>query len=413
MLRCLLLVLVFGGQALAVPTLSLDPAFGAGGRVVHSLGIQASARKILRQPDGKVLVFGLAQVSAGSVRIVRFNPDGSLDTGFGTGGQVVSTINSAFLEAWHGGALLADGKIIVAGNAGPAGSEDFALARYHSDGSPDTGFGQNGVATLDFGNSSDTVNAIAVQPDGRIVAAGKTNLSHIEHDFAVARFNTDGSLDVGFANAGKFVLNRTSADVANAVIVQPNSRILVGGRVGPFCGVLRLTDSGADTSFGSGGLALMSSTSIGKDLALQHDGKILSVGDGLVRFNSNGSIDATFGNGGRVFLFESFLSAVSARPDGLIVVAGNSSSFLPGTDENFSTAVFDRNGNFITRTDTDFQGHERAEAIYLQPNGAVITAGLVAVAASPGNFGLAKYLGLPRLTPKPVDIDGDGLLKKT
>lgn len=404
--RCLFFLLILSSQVMALPTLSLDPTFGIGGRVNHALGQNASARKILLQPDGKLLVAGLVQVSQNAVRLVRFNADGSLDTTFGSIGQVTSTIHSPFVEAWHGAVLLSNGKILVGGNLGPAGSEDFAIARYNANGLLDRGFGQGGIVTLDFGNSSESINALAVQADGKIVAVGKSNVSHNEFDFVAGRFNADGSIDTAFASNGKFVLDRNSADIANSVIIQPDGKILIGGRVGPFCGVLRLNTNGtADTNFGTNGLAAQFSTSIGKDIALQRDGKILSVGDGMVRFNSNGSLDSSFGNAGRAILSESFLSAVHVRPDGLIVAAGNSASFIPGTDENFAVGLFNTNGSFLSRIDTDFEGHERAEAVLIQPNGAVLTAGFAVGIGTNSNFALARYVGLPRVRYSDTIID--------
>jgi len=398
MKQSLFFILILCSQAMGLPTLSLDQTFGIGGRIDHSLGQNASARKILVQPDGKIVIAGLAQVSQNGVRLVRFNANGSLDTTFGGGGQVNSPIHSAFLEAWHAAVLLPNGKIIVGGNLGSAGSEDFAIALYHSNGFLDRDFGQGGTVTLDFGNSSESINALAIQDDGKIVAAGKSNVSHNEFDFVAARFNPDGALDTTFASNGKFVLSRSSSDIGNSVLIQPDGKILIGGRVGPFCGVLRLDANGTpDASFGTNGLAVLSNTSIGRDIALQRDGRIISVGDGMVRFNANGSLDTSFGNAGRATLFESFLSAVNVRTDGLIVATGNSSSFLPGTDENFATGIFDANGNFISRIDTDFNGHDRAEAILIQSNGAVITAGFAVGSGVNSNFALAKYRGLPRV----------------
>jgi uncharacterized delta-60 repeat protein len=405
MLRVFLFLLLFGVEVFAMPTFSLDSTFGNGGKISQPIGANASARKILLQPDGKIIVIGLAQIPQNSVRLVRFNSNGSVDTAFGTNGQVLSTLHGDFFDTWRSGVLLSDGKILV----GASVSNDFAVARYNTNGSLDKSFGQNGIAVLDFGNSFEVINALAVQADGKIVAVGKSNFSHNEFDFAAARFNADGSLDGSFGNNGKFILNRNSADIASAVIIQPDGKILIGGRVGAFCGVLRLNVNGtADANFGTNGLTIQNSTSIGKDLALQNDGKIISVGEGMVRFNANGSLDTTFGNQGRALLFESFVSTVSPRPDGLIIVAGNSSSFLPGTDENFVTALFDKNGNFITRIDTDFDGHDRAEAVLLYPNGAVITAGFAVSFGANSNFGLAKYLGLTRLTNSVADFDGEG-----
>ncbi len=408
MWRYFFLLSSFCIPAFAFPSLSLDPDFGNGGKVVYQAGAHASARQIIVQPDGKILVFGLAQVSQNAVRIIRLDRDGTVDSDFGLNGEVITPIQSDYLEFWHCGALLPDGRIIVGGNTSADGSVDFALARYHGDGSIDKSFGQNGIASLDFGGSTESINAITVRSDGRIIAAGKTNHNNIEGDFAVAQFSADGILDTSFAVNGKLIYDRNSADAGYAAIIQPDQKILIGGRIGPYCGVLRLNINGSvDTAFGTNGLAVHNSTSIGKNLALQPDGKILSVGDGIVRFDSNGTLDPSFGNGGRATLNDSFLSAIKVRPDGVILVAGNS-TFLPATDENFVTASFDEKGILISRTDTDFHGHERAEALFLYPDGSVLSAGFVVVTGGVSDIGLAKYTGPTRLTHKIADLDGDG-----
>ena len=407
--RLLFLIAILAVPAMALPSFTLNRNFGVGGKVVHSLGVDAFTQKIIAQPDGKMLAFGVLRTTQSSVWILRFNRNGSIDTTFGINGLVTTPLRANFLEAWHGGALLPNGKIVVGGNVGSVGNENFALARYNADGTLDDEFGDDGMVAVDLGGSFETVNAIAVQDDSKIVAAGKSNALHLEFDLAAARFNPDGSLDTSFHGNGKLIYPRNSADVANAAIIQPDGKVLIGGRVGPFCGVLRLNEDGSpDPTFSSGGLVVHTNTSIGKDLALQRDGKIISVGDGLVRFNADGTLDQTFGVGGRVTVFATFLSAVKARPDGRLVVAGNSSTALPGTDENFSTVLLGRNGEFITRIDTDFNGHERAEAILLNQDGSVITAGFVAVASLSSAVGLAKYAGLTRLTNTTADFDGDG-----
>lgn len=410
MWRCLFFLLMFGGQVCALNTFSPDATFGIGGKVTHSLGARSSARKILLQSDGKLLVFVLAQTSQNSVSILRLNADGSLDTSFGTNGQVNTTFHSEFLEAWHGGELLSDGKILIGGNTGAAGSEDFAMARYNSNGSLDTSFGQNGIATLDFSSSSESINDLTVQTDGKIIAVGKTNSLDPEQNFAAARFNSDGTPDTTFADGGKFIFDQNAPEIANSIIIQPDGKILIGGRVGAFGGVVRLNIDGTpDGNFGNGGLAAQRLIVDGTDLALQNDGKIITVGNGgMVRFNSDGSLDTGFGNSGKAELTDSHLAAIRVRPDGLIVVAGDS-SFLPATDVNFVTALFDESGNLITRIDTDFDGgHERAQAVSLLSNGAVLVGGFVANDGIQLKVGLAKYTGLSRLTNEIADFDGDG-----
>jgi uncharacterized delta-60 repeat protein len=133
---------------------------------------------------------------------VRYNADGSLDTGFGGGDGIVTTSISAGDDKAHGLALQADGKIIVVGETSGNG-KDFAVLRYNADGSLDTLFGGgDGIVTTDFaGGSFDVAYRVVVQADGRIVVGGASGSGTT--DFAVARYLADGSLDTSFSGDGK------------------------------------------------------------------------------------------------------------------------------------------------------------------------------------------------------------------
>ena len=165
------------------------------------------------QHDGKIVVAGSTGQSSGNFfAVVRLNGDGSLDTSFGSDGTLTTKLGQGESQA-ASVALQADGKIVVAGYTFFQPGRLFALARYNSDGSLDTSFDGNGKLTTQFSNvddlpgfgfvqSFDQATSIAVQADGKIVVAGYT-IKNSGTDFAIARYNSDGSLDTSFNEDGK------------------------------------------------------------------------------------------------------------------------------------------------------------------------------------------------------------------
>src|SRR5262249_45212120 len=142
----------------------LDSSFGVGGRVTTAIGASNDqASSTVTQPDGKVVVAGY---SAGDFALVRYNPDGSLDTTFDSAGRdgKVTTSFGGFDDGAYGVALQSDGKIVVAGFYNNGSNYDFAVARYNSDGSLDTTFGSGGKVTTSFGSSHDIAHGLAIQP---------------------------------------------------------------------------------------------------------------------------------------------------------------------------------------------------------------------------------------------------------
>jgi uncharacterized delta-60 repeat protein len=272
-----------------MPKGQLDASFGQGGKVL-SRGYQATDMAI--QPDGKIVV---AAYGGTGGTIARYTPRGVLDPSFGRGG-VVAVVGVSTLAL----ALQKDGEIVIAGAAqGATNSADFAVARYTTEGRVDTTFGDDGIALANFGRdptgntagSGEAASAVAIQTDGKIAAAGRTdvrgvfcggkrpsfamapraytpasleNLS-ICDDFALARFNADGSLDTTFGKQGEVVtsfVNRPgsegSSSLAEALGIQADGRIVVAGLGNGYDFALaRYTTSGQlDASFGRGGKVL-------------------------------------------------------------------------------------------------------------------------------------------------------------
>jgi uncharacterized delta-60 repeat protein len=277
---------------------TLDPGFGNTGEVFvdfSDLGsvITFAANDVVLQPDGKIVAVGSAcpETCLTQFAVARLNVDGSLDTSFGTGGKVLTDFaGTGWGDIAEGVAVQPDGRIVAAGCNLCGGAERIALARYLADGTLDTTFDGDGRLAIRFpGGFSSDATAVAVQPDGRIVAAGYTASPPGYAGFA--RFNADGSRDPSFDSDGFKVVPTQSGGWVSAVILQSDGKIVGGVGYGADpCAVVRLNlDGSLDLSFGTGGV--VNSVGCANDIALQPDGKIVGAsGDSdfvLSRYVSN------------------------------------------------------------------------------------------------------------------------------
>ena len=379
--------------------------FGFGNDVIHSTVLQ---------PDGKIVVAGYAQDNAYDFALARYNPDGTLDTSF-DGDGTVTTDFAAGTDDLQAIALQGDGKIVAAGRSSVGGSfsSDVALVRYHANGSLDTSFGGDGKVTTDFGTSDDRAYAIVVQPDGKIVVAGNA-----QGDFALARYNPDGSLDTSFGNGGKVVTDFASGiDGAYALAIQPDGKIVAAGKgfaveegISNFALARYHVNGLLDSSFDGDGKVLTDfaqGTDLVKDLVIQGDGKIVAAGSSesadydiaLVRYNTNGSLDTSFDEDGKVTTVvgagDDFGEAVLLQGDGKIVVVGRS---FNGANDDFVVARYLSNGAIdpafgyanspvvVTRVGTN---EDQAFSAVLQPDGMIIAAGQSTRGSY--NFALVRY----------------------
>jgi uncharacterized delta-60 repeat protein len=327
---------------------SLDASFGAGGIAGVNLRVGLFTTALLLQPDGKIVVTGYQFLNdQDDIVLIRYNTDGSVDTSFGVSGKVVTDFGAD--EEPYAVARQADGKIVVAGDTlfvNPAtGSvvRGFLLVRYNADGSLDTGFGAGGkVETAIPGTQSSIAFGVAIQPDGKIVATGDG-----AGVIPFARYNTDGSLDASFGVGGSTVFNDNHGYLeASALALQADGKFVVAGlRVDsppqPVM-VLRFNTNGSvDSGFGANGIASAQFVAGNQErafaIALQPDGKIVAVGDtfgpqvedsnfAVARFNPDGALDPDFGLGGKITTdFAGGLDsgrAVAIQPDGKIVAQG-------------------------------------------------------------------------------------------
>lgn len=246
---------------------ALDGTFGTGGIVTTPIGSGNDvARAVAIQADGKIVVAGYYEAGAfNKIAVVRYNANGSLDAGFGTGGIVTTSVGSNDDFA-YAVAIQTDGRIVVAGSSNNGGNDSFAIVRFTVAGVLDTTFNITGKVTTSIGTGNSAANGVAIQTDQRIVAAGYA-FNGTNNDFAVARYNSNGTPDGTFGTAG---ISRTSvgtgASAAQAIAIQPtDQRIVVAGQAvvggsNDFA-VVRYNVSGAtDGGFGVGGIT---TTSIG------------------------------------------------------------------------------------------------------------------------------------------------------
>jgi uncharacterized delta-60 repeat protein len=399
---------------------ALDTTFGGTGIVTTDFGgSNDQAAALLMQPDGKLVAVGTAQLgSTSDVALARYNADGSLDQTFGSGGLVAphGPTGPAFAAV-----LQADGRIVVAGstpegtpNASPS---DFALRRFNPDGTLDTTFGTQGVARTGFAaRSSDGAFALVLQPDGRLVAGGQTLSADMTASlFALARFNTDGSLDASFGRGGRVTTDfgpglsdtvRLLAVQADGRIVASNGSAIVGGALG--IGLARYNADGSlDQAFGSGGKVTAGFGGAATGLVLAGSQIVvttpIAVGEsndfGVVQFNADGSLDTTFGSGGQAtadFTGPIDATAVDAlrQVDGKLVVVGGVSN---GRTGDFALVRYNVDGSLDStfgtggRVVTDFDPGQResASAAVLQPDGKLVVVGIATPIVSA--IALARY----------------------
>lgn len=327
-----------------------DSTFGANGRISINPGGYSDGRKILRQPDGKIVVVGVS--SERGLVVMRFHPDGQLDASFNSNGIFAGNIGFSadywlyFAEALFesvGEALLQpDGKILIAGSL----NDDVAVLRLNTNGSFDQNFGAGGIMTKDVRRSEyyapNYVGGMALQPDGKIVINGQNLMPYeygIDSSF-ILRLNPEGTTDHGFgANGVVFIAEpaEISRGLASALALQENGKILTAGMRGGVFAVARYLANGTlDASFGAGGIV---TTQIGADpgfdtifsLALQPDGKLVAAGS--VK-NSAGSHEAALAR----FQTASF----ALRPNGKI-------AFTSYRDGNAEIYVMNSDGTGQTR----------------------------------------------------------------
>jgi uncharacterized delta-60 repeat protein len=340
----------------------LDPDFGDGGRVRSQFGGAATSLDVAVQPDWKIVTVGVVDDGTQQViALARYRPNGSLDPTFGTGGEVTAAFGQESATGLSV-ALQPDGKIVVAGAVGPANTEndDLALARFNRSGSLDQSFGTGGEVRTSFGADATIGWSVAVHR-GKIVVAGERYdpVQGRDVGFAVARYDSHGNLDPSFGAGGRATTVFEGGGAAYALAIQPDGRIVAAGTsgrgevAGQFALVRYRPDGELDSSFGSDGRVATEFSSIDDyvtGLALQPDGKIVAGGasnlDGLytfalARYEPNGELDLRFGQLGTVQTafgekVDAAANDLAIQRNGKLVLVGGSYDF---TDDHSAFAV--------------------------------------------------------------------------
>ncbi len=295
---------------------TLDTTFGGDGKVTTRFKGGAIAYDVAVQSDGRIVAVG---DSGGTFAIARYDTDGTLDTTFGGDGKVKTAFEDGDAGA-RAAAIQADGRVVVGGEwislscCPPVTT--FALARYEPDGTLDTTFGTGGRVTTAFGDGGASAAGVALQADGKIVAVGNG-----EGGFALARYMADGTLDATFSDDGQVTTRLTEGvDQGHAVAIQADGKIVAAGTASFCCeytgsfGLVRYNGDGTlDTTFSDDGIVITNLSKNGDsagDVAVQPDGKIVAAGGAgyngsssafaLVRYQSNGTLDTGFSGNGKV-----------------------------------------------------------------------------------------------------------------
>jgi uncharacterized delta-60 repeat protein len=369
------------------------------------------------------LVFAVFLAALVTPTMAQARP-GDLDRSFGGDGKVATRFGGGGGAA---GSMVIDsrGRIVVAG----AGGRGFALARYHRGGRLDRSFSDNGKITTGFGTAHAGASSVAIDSQGRIVTAGSIIVSSgdFRSDFALARYEPDGSLDLSFSGDGKVRMDFGSdRDFADAMAIDSRDRIVVVGRTlddndrSVFALARYLPNGSLDPSFGSGG-KVTTRFRVGNDdyatsVAIDSHGRIVAAGSALfgpadstrrdfalVRYHSDGSLDASFGSGGKLATrFGRIAGSVVLDSRGRIVAAGIGNAGGGGDDDGDDLALaryhsdgsldlsFGSGGKVLT----DFGGrYEQANAAAIDSQGRIVAAGQIDFGNNTGDFGLARYHG--------------------
>jgi uncharacterized delta-60 repeat protein len=392
---------------------TLDTTFNTSGFVITPINSTGNiSNKVVVQPDNKIVVAGQGPGTSDSTFIVvRYNIDGSLDTSFDGDGISKIQFSPSLNSSARAVKLQADGKIVVAGVSSIVNfnSSGFGIARLNTNGTPDTSFGNNGTVIVDVRTGTaqqSAANELLIQPDGKIVAVGSSNSGFTtDFDFAVVRLNTNGSLDNSFGDNGKVVtpIQGYNSDEARDVVLQTDGKIVVGG-TGKVASdtdlaVIRYNSNGTpDTTFGNKGIVLTRITETYEgisNLRIEPDGKIFAVG--LATFSGGSNYELTLAryliNGTREMDFDG-----NKTSDISVFRPSNGIWYLNNSTQGYSAVQFGASGDLIVPADYDGDG---------KTDVAVYRAGTWYLQRSNSGFANIQF-GLSTDIPVPADFDGNG-----
>ncbi|MBI2723023.1 MAG: T9SS type A sorting domain-containing protein [Bacteroidetes bacterium] len=336
---------------------SLDNTFGTGGYSQIDINNSGDlAYSLVLQTDGKILVGGSTGTGGsvdGNFALCRLNANGSLDNSFGVGGKVITSLgpNSDIILSLT---IQPDNKIVAVGFTYGAQNTDFAMARYNADGTLDAGFGMAGLVTTTVSVADDIASSVILQPDGKLVVGGYYRNGTYD-DCVLIRYNINGTIDNTYGVNGKTLISFSNFnDYLQDMVLQTDGKIVVAGShtsSGSFSNfaLARVNTNGTlDTSFGVNGkitYGITQTISGASSVLIQPDGKIIASGASSVnatfdfcirRYNSDGSADNTFGVQGKVMTpvgnSTDEIMAAALQSDGKLVVAGYATDSLTGVN---------------------------------------------------------------------------------
>lgn len=379
---------------------TVDETFALDGHTLTEIieDKNSAATDVIVLEDGKILASGtFDNFGRPGLVVVRYNPDGSLDESFGEGGIATTFFSETQVEGTPSAmAVQSDGKIILSGASTSQTDFDLALARLNADGSVDSSFGTNGGILTPVGDSHDHSNDMVLQEDDKIILAGSTSGDN-GTDAIVVRFTPDGQLDNTFGNGGIVITDfEGGADVFNTVELQSNGKIVAGGYSSYFgfsFAVAKYNSDGSlDTSFDQDGLLFIDGLKewiVSITLLNEHQIMVLGTDGGsdvqLARLNSDGSLDTAFGNNGT--LVTTFVNSTNDGPtellvqnDNKFVVVGTTWQSGPwvmsgqrfNADGTVDNSFADNGAFFINLNEQDFS---RANGATLAEDGSIFIAG--------------------------------------
>jgi len=387
-------------------TEDLDVSFGQEGIVIFDdapSGFDEEALGSVLQSDGKIVVVGKQYNGINDdVLIQRYTADGSLDTGFANNGTLV--FDSGDHEIAYDVALQNDAKIILVGyiDEFDAGNENILIIRLDTDGTYDSTFGGDGIVTTNVSEYGEYGYAIALHSDGKIVIAGEVSIGGTDVQALIARYNSDGTLDNTFGTGGLTTFDGIGWDIAYDVTIQPDGKIIMTGSTSEAAYpdvaltdllLLRLSTNGTlDDTFGINGAVTYDSIyESGRAVRVQNDGKIVVAGTRwsyssienaalLIRYNSDGSMDNTFGENGvliykKEFGFPSISGQdISLMDNGNIVMAGhvNTDGFVIRVTND---GIYDDTLSIDGISAVVSGGYAQLKSVMVQSDGKIIVAG--------------------------------------
>jgi uncharacterized delta-60 repeat protein len=401
--KCIFFVLISLTAIHCSQAQTLDPSFGNGGIVETYFGqyVDSKVHDMLLQPDGKIIVCGTTYVNSFDFMMIRYLENGALDPSFGDNGKAFIDFDNLnnYGMAY---ALQTDGKIVVVGHSNTPNYESISIARINANGTIDTSFGENGIVRQTTGSYECYGNDVVIQPDGKILVAGKGIYPPQGEDFFLARYLEDGSLDTTFDGDGKVEnINDLSSGAQPVITLQNDGKILLSGMGGVagqqhYC-TMRFLDNGAlDNTFSDDGIQL---TLIPGDynwpgnIIIQPDQKIVIAGYSgpwqfehfsIIRLDANGNLDGDFASAG-VFTHSinqglDLLNDVLIQPDGKILACGY--TITPNDGYDFVAMRLNEDGsidsgfgeNGVLNQTFSFS-ESRAVAMAIQPDGKLLIAG--------------------------------------